>query len=127
MLTDQQFQQTPTYRALCQDYGLDHTLPLDTQLMTAADARAFWNIYHTQRHVLDPATAPQVAAIVEALIRAAEGTQGSLVLIERFGHLIAVQTECGRTWMVTTAETSEQEVAAAMVVKMSGDFQRNLS
>jgi len=127
MLDDATFQQTPTYAALCRDFGLDPGEPLDTQLITAADSRAFWNIYHQQRHVLDPATAPQVAAIVEDLIRAAEGVSGSLALIERHGHLIAAQTECGSSWMITAAPASESEIAAAMVQVMAAQAQENLS
>ena len=117
MISDDDYQKTDSFRSLWRDFGLDRDVPLDAQLVTAGDARRFWTIYRGQREILEPATAPQIAAVAEQVLLADQGSQGGLVVLRRYGAAIAVTSECGSMWLLTAARATEADIAAAMVAE----------
>jgi hypothetical protein len=114
LISHEAFRATPSYAALCGNYDLEPGLDLDAQLLSVADARAFWRSYEQMRRALTPWTAEQVAAYAEGLACRHEGEAGAPLLIDRWGDTLAVQTEDGRSWMIQVRPADGEAIAAAM-------------
>jgi hypothetical protein len=115
LLDDDTFRATPTYAALCGQFGQDPDTPWGLMKFDSLTAAAeFLCLYHRAKADLAPWTASQVAAYYEMLTLAHEPDRGGLVWADRHGHVLVVIDPRGRWWLGTFTPADPATMATAM-------------